>query len=60
MPDVTGISIKEAEKILKDQGFEVKINNETEVLDKENVKVISQTPQSGITIYNKSCIYLDY
>lgn len=54
------MSIKEAEKILKEKELEVKINNETENLDKENTIITNQIPRSGLTVYNKSCVYLEY
>ena len=60
VPDVIGLSIKEAEKILTEKGFEVKINNEVEGLNKENTNITNQTPSANISAYNKSCVYLDY
>lgn len=60
VPDVIGLSIKEAERVLTEKGFEVKINNEVEELDKENTYITNQTPRPDISAYNKSCVYLDY
>lgn len=60
VPDVIGLNIKEAEKILTEKGFEVKINNEVEGLNKENTNITNQTPSANISAYNKSCVYLDY
>ena len=60
VPDVTKKSIKEAENILKEIGFEVVIENETEELDKENTYVTEQTPKPGIVVSNTSKIYLKY
>ena len=60
VPEVVGMSIKEAEKVLKEKELEVKINNETENLDKENTVITNQIPRSGLTVYNKSCVYLEY
>ena len=59
-PDITGKTIKEAEKILKENGLEMKINNEYEGLNKENTLVTNQLPQAGIQTYSSSCVYVDY
>lgn len=48
------------ENILKEIGFEVVIENETEELDKENTYVTEQTPKPGIVVSNTSKIYLKY
>ena len=60
VPNVTGLSITEAEKILKDEGIQVELINETEDLDRKNVVVKAQTPQPGITLYKGNTIYLEY
>ena len=60
VPNITNLSIQEAEKVLKEKGFEIKINNETEELDKKNIAVITQIPQAGITAYSGSCVYVEY
>ena len=60
MPNVIGLTIKEAQKTLKESGFEIKINNETEELDKENTIIATQIPQAGITAYSGSCVYIEY
>lgn len=59
VPDITGKSIEEAEKILKDYKLEIRINNEVEEMDKQNTFVDSQIPQAGITVYEGSCIYVN-
>ncbi len=59
-PDVTGKTIEEAQKILKENGLELKINNEYEGLDKSATVVANQLPQAGIQTYRGSCIYVDY
>lgn len=59
-PDITGKTIKEAENILKENGLELKINNEYEGIDKENIVVSRQLPQAGIQTYSGSCVYVDY
>lgn len=60
VPDVTGKTIEEAEKIIEENGLEVMINDETEELDKSTAIVSTQLPQAGITVYSESCVYLDY
>lgn len=60
MPDISGTTIEEAEKILKENGIEIKINNETEELDKKNTTVTKQIPEAGIKVYQGSCSYIEY
>ena len=60
MPDITGTTIEEAEKILKENGIKIKINNETEELDKKNTTVTKQIPEAGIKVYQGSCAYIEY
>lgn len=57
-PDILGKSIKEAEKILKDTGLEIVIENEEEELDKENIFVLEQIPKSGIMVNKGSKVYI--
>ena len=59
MPDVTGKTIEEAEEILKEKELEIKINNETEDLDKKETKVKKQIPEPGIKVYKGSCVYVN-
>lgn len=59
-PDITGKTIQEAEKLLKDSGLQIKINSEYEGLDKNNMVVLKQLPLPGIKTYNGSCIYIDF
>ena len=60
IPNVIGKTLQEAEKILKEQGIKMEINNNVEDLDKANIIVKAQTPQPGITIYKGSNIFIDY
>ena len=60
MPDITGKTIEETEKILKENGLEMKINNEYEGLDKASTIVSNQLPQAGIQTYSGSCVYIDF
>lgn len=57
-PDVIGKSIQEAEKILKENGLIIVVENETEELDKENTIVKEQTPKSGIIVNQNSKVYI--
>jgi len=59
-PDIVGKSIKETEKILKENDLELVAENETEELDKENTVVKEQTPKAGITINKGSKVYINY
>lgn len=59
-PDITGKTIEEAQKILKENELEMRINNEYEGLDKSTVVVTNQLPQAGIQTYCGSCVYVDY
>lgn len=57
-PDIIGKSIKEAEKLLKEKGIEMVIEEQAEELDKENAIVKEQTPKGGITVNKGSKIYI--
>ncbi|MBQ3145979.1 MAG: PASTA domain-containing protein [Clostridia bacterium] len=46
MPDVTGMSLTEAKKILKELGLEVEIEGE----EKEEIVVTDQLPKKGIEV----------
>ncbi|MBQ9658355.1 MAG: PASTA domain-containing protein [Clostridia bacterium] len=59
VPEITGLTVQEAEKILKECKLEMYINNETEGLDKQNTVVTQQTPKAGITVYEGSFVYVD-
>lgn len=62
VPKVTGLSIKESEKILKDIGLELSIEGITEenkeTLDKENTIINEQTPTEGIKINKGNKIFV--
>ena len=64
MPNVTGLSIKEAEKILKEKDLELNIEGITEeneeTLDKENTVIKEQTPAAGIKINRGNKIFIKY
>ena len=59
VPDITGKTISEAKKILKEYKLEIYINNYSEELNEENTTIIQQIPQSGISVYEGSCVYVD-
>ena len=60
VPNLIGISINEASRILKEINLEMVINNNQEDLDKENTTITGQTPLNGIKVYEGSNIYIDY
>ena len=59
IPNITGITIQEAEKILTENGLNLKINDEPEQLDKANTIVQGQTPQPGIVIFKENDIFVE-
>ena len=64
MPNVIGISLKEAEEILKDMELEIEIKRkdggESESIDKENIIVGEQIPPEGINVKKGSKVILKY
>jgi stage V sporulation protein D (sporulation-specific penicillin-binding protein) len=60
VPDLMGKSIQEAEKITKENGLTLVIENEPEELDKENQIVTQQTPQAGIKIKKGNKVYIKF
>ena len=64
VPNLVGLSIKEAEKILKDTGLELSVEGITEenkeTLDKENTIIKEQTPTEGIKINKGNKIFVKY
>lgn len=60
VPNIEGVSIKEAEKIIKELGLEISIKNDLEELDKENTSVLVQMPKEGVTLNKGSKIYIEY
>ncbi len=64
VPNITGLSIKEAEKVLKEIGLELSIDGITEenkdTLDKENTIIKEQTPIEGIKINEGNKIFIKY
>jgi beta-lactam-binding protein with PASTA domain len=58
IPNVVGKSIAEAEKELKKYNLQMQINSDISEIDKSTI-VTNQMPQTGITVYENSYIYLD-
>ena len=59
IPNVVGMSIKEASKILKENKLEAKMEDQ-EGLDTENTTVKKQTPNAGIAVKSGNNVYLEY
>lgn len=64
VPNIIGISVKEAEKVLKEIGLELSIDGITEenekTLDKENIIIKEQTPIEGIKINRGNKIFVEF
>ena len=60
VPNVEGMSIKEAEKAVKEVGLEISIQNDSEELDKENTIITEQSPREGISVNKNSKIFVKY
>lgn len=60
VPNIEGITIKEAEKILKENNLKLVISNEQEGMDKENTTVKIQTPKASIKVKEQSNVYVDW
>lgn len=57
MPNITGLSIKEAKKIIDE--LELELNFEGDV-DKENTIITEQIPKEGVKIKKQSKIIVKY
>ena len=64
VPNITGLSIIEAEKILKKSGMELKVEgiteNNNETIDRENTIIREQIPTEGIKINKGNKIFVKY
>lgn len=56
VPDIKYKTLKEAEKILKENGLKIKYDTNEEIINKEEKIVSSQIPSSGITINSNSTV----
>ena len=59
VPNLVGLSVKEAEKQAKSLGLEIDLQNITEEIDKENTFIGSQIPNEGISVNKGSHIYVE-
>lgn len=60
IPNIEGLTINEAEKIIKELGLELCIENEVDDLDKENIIISDQVPMEGICVNKGSRVYVTY
>ena len=60
VPNVEGLSVKEAEKVTKEVGLEISVQNDSEELDRENTIVTSQSPMEGVNVNKGSKIFVQY
>ncbi|MEE0865756.1 MAG: PASTA domain-containing protein [Clostridia bacterium] len=67
VPNLVGLSIKEAEKTVKELGLKISFENilnnteeNKESLDKENTIIKEQTPTEGIKINKGNKIFVKY
>ncbi len=51
IPNVEGMTIREASKVLKNVNLDLQIENEPEEIDKTKVVVKEQLPKQGISVY---------
>lgn len=58
VPNVEGLSIKEATKILKNVNLNLQIENSPEDSDTENTIIKEQVPKKGITVYESTKIII--
>ena len=58
VPNLVGLSIKEAEKIIKELGLDIKLDEDK--IDKENTIIKEQIPKEGIRVNKESKIIIKY
>ena len=58
-PDVIGKTVAEAEKIMKENGLELVIQNAEEEIDKDASIIKTQIPQVGIMINKGNKVYVE-
>lgn len=60
VPNVIGMTIKEAKKTLEECGLEIKLNVDSEEgIEKDKVTVTEQTPKQGITLEKGEVVMCD-
>lgn len=60
IPNIEGLSIKEAEKVTKEVGLEISIQKDSEELDRENTIIKEQSPREGVSVNKGSKIFVQY
>ena len=60
VPNVRGMSVTEAENVIKELGLELNIENDSEELDKDNTIVSEQLPKEGVIVNKGSRFYIKY
>ena len=60
VPLIEGKSIKEAEKILKENNLQIVISNNQDNIDKEAITIKNQTPKNGVKVNSKSNVYVSW
>ena len=60
IPNIIGMNIKDAKKILEELGLELVINNEAENLNTNETIITNQVPEEGIKVYKENKVYVDY
>lgn len=60
VPNIEGKTLKEAEKLLKENNLQLVISNEQEGIDRENTVVKEQIPKPSIRIKEGSNVYIDW
>ena len=60
VPNVEGLSIKEAEKVTKEVVLEISIQNDSEELDRENTIIKEQSPREGVSVNKGSKIFVEF
>ncbi len=61
VPNIIGLTYKEAKKTLKDSGLEITLRNEVEEKDiSEDATIINQVPNSGVQILEGGSVIVEY
>ena len=58
VPNIEGLSIKEAEKVVKEFGLEISGDGDIEGLNKDEVRIVEQTPKEGVIVNKGSKVYI--
>ena len=57
VPNITGMSVKDATKTLSDLGLSLTYDNQDLEIDKSNTFITEQTPKEGISINSGNSVY---